>query len=298
MQHIKSHTTYAGALKKAYLNAPKVLLGLSDINLVKIALAGKNQSEQAKIVIINRYIPKIFKESKKIFGFSFQKEAVEDNLQAGIKAILISIKDFNFKKINSENQNGIFTQFVCFNINKYLNRKKTKYDPLLKINQGPEFKKVFYKYYNGKNIEKKDSIVAEEKRLRKVFNCRAETLREVSYIHSGNNNNLFFLDQEDNQNFVDSNNFYSDYVVGGNQDNLDPEKKLEKKQDSFKDISKFKSFLTSKEWEVLDRLNNKETRDKIINMLKISDKRFYAIIQNIKSKINSKSVEKNNARNI
>ena len=46
MQHIKPHTTYAGALKKAYLNAPKVLLNLSDLNLVKIAIAGKSQSEQ------------------------------------------------------------------------------------------------------------------------------------------------------------------------------------------------------------------------------------------------------------
>ena len=114
-----------------------------------------------------------------------------------------------------------------------------------------------------------------------MFNCKAETLREVSYIHSGNNSNLFFLDQKDNQNCVDSNNFYSNYIVGDNQDNLDPEKKLEKKQNSYRDINKFKNFLTSKEWEVLKRLNNKEKRDKIINVLKISDKRFYAIIQNI-----------------
>ena len=183
-------------------------------------------------------------------------------------------------------------------MNKYLNRKKIKYDPLLKTNQGPEFKKVFYKYYNVKNIEKNDSIVIEEKRLRKVFNCKAETLREVGYIHSGNNSNLFFLDQKDNQNCVDSNNFYSNYIVGDNQDNLDPEKKLEKKQNSYRDINKFRSFLTLKEWEVLKRLNNKEKRDKIINILKISDKRFYAIIQNIKSKINFAAVEKNNVRNI
>lgn len=298
MQHIKPHTTYAGALKKAYLNAPKVLLNLSDLNLVKIAIAGKSQSEQAKIIIINRYIPKIFRESKKIFGFNFQKEAVEDNLQAGIKAILISIKDFNFKKVNDENQKGIFTKFVCLNINKYLNRKKTKYDPLLKTNQGPEFKRVFYKYLNAKNIKKDSSTIIDEKKLRKIFNCKAETLREVNYIHSGNNNNLFFLDQEDNQNCLDSNYFYSNYIVGDNQDNLDPEKKLEKKQDSYKDIYKFKSFLTSKEWTVLDRLNNKETKDKIIDILKISDKRFYAIIQNIKSKINFESVEKNKVRNI
>ena len=298
MQHINSNTTYARALKKACLNAPKRLLNLSDLNLVKIALEGKSHSEHAKIIIINRYIPKIFKESKKIFGFNFQKESVEDNLQAGIKAILVSIKNFNFRKVNSENQNGIFTQFVCFNINKYLNRKKIKYDPLLKTSQGPEFKKVFYKYYNGKNIEKNDSIVAQEKRLRKVFNCKPETLREVSYIHSGNNSNLFFLDKKDNQNCVDSNNFYSNYVVGGNQDNLNPEKKLEKKQNSYRDINKFKNFLTSKEWEVLKRLNNKERRDKIINILKISDKRFYAIIQKIKSKINFVTVEKNNMRNI
>ncbi len=298
MQHINSNTTYTRALKKAYLNVPKALLSTSDLNLVKIALKGKSQSEQAKIVIINRYIPKIFKESKKIFGFNFQKEAVEDNLQAGIKAILVSIKDFDFKKVNNENQNGIFTQFVCFNINKYLNRKKIKYDPLLKTNHGPEFKKVFYKYYNGKKIEKNNSIVDEEKRLKKIFNCNAETLREVSYIHSGNNSNLFFLDQKDNQNYVDSNNFYSNYVVGNDQDDLNPEKKLEKKQNSYRDINKFKSFLTSREWEVLYRLNNKETRNKIINILEISDKRFYAIIKKIKSKINLTNVEKNNSRNI
>ena len=73
---------------------------------------------------------------------------------------------------------------------------------------------------------------------------------------------------------------------------------LEKKQNSYRDINKFRSFLTLKEWEVLKRLNNKEKRDKIINILKISDKRFYAIIQNIKSKINFAAVEKNNVRNI
>ena len=82
------------------------------------------------------------------------------------------------------------------------------------------------------------------------------------------------------------------------QDDLDQEKKLEKEQYSYRDINKFKSILTSKEWEVLNRLNNKETRDKIIDKLKISDKRFYAIIQKIKSKINLTNVEKNNVRNI
>ena len=76
------------------------------------------------------------------------------------------------------------------------------------------------------------------------------------------------------------------------------EKKLEKKQNSYRDINKFKSFLTSREWEVLYRLNNKETRNKIINILEISDKRFYAIIKKIKSKINLTNVEKNNSRNI
>ena len=69
--------------------------------------------------------------SKKIFnGQTRNFWDMDDIMQTGIKAILYTIKSFDIDRSEG------FTTVVCLNISKYLNKKKTNYDPMLQLNKG------------------------------------------------------------------------------------------------------------------------------------------------------------------
>ena len=138
----------------------------TDLELVDLAQSCSAQSASAKTLLISRYLPKIRRESKKIFnGQTRNFWDMDDIIQTGIKAILYAIKSFD-----TDRSKG-FTTVVCINISKYLNKKKTNYDPMLQFSKGPEFKKVFYNYFkvlkalekqnNGKRQLKTEDILKE-----------------------------------------------------------------------------------------------------------------------------------------
>ena len=300
MQHKNLKTTYIKSLENGYSLIPVHLKSCTDLNLLrKLQQNNKILSDQVKLIIIHRYLPRIISQCKRIFGIN-HFNAIEDNLQSGVKGILVAIEKFNFSKVNQNNNAGIFTAHVCVYISKYLNRKKTKYDPLIKTSQGAEFKKVFYKYFQGiKEIGSRSTFTAEEykDKLLNHFRSDENTLREVEYVHSSEGK-LFYLDLEGN--IENEKNLHNQKKKdSAAEDKLNPETKYEIDQNQNKNINSYKEILTSKEWALLSLLNKGYKKEKIISDLSISDKRFYFIANNLKLKIKkNSSVETNSMRSI
>lgn len=271
----------------------KNLTQKDDFELVQVFQDGEENHEIAQLILINRYLPKILREASIIFNFrnknSWDKE---DIIQTGIKAIIVAISSFKRQKIYHQNLNGAVNRVICLNISKYLNKKKTNYDPLVSVSKGEEFKRVFFNYYKTiKKLKKKlkidTNITISDSVLIKEFNCKEETLKEVQFIHHGTNNqnneNEINLDDEDSNNFIDllSQKGMIDPSIYQPQ-NLE-NYYLENKD--YRNIDIYKNILTNKEWKLLELLNKGNDKNYIQKSLSISKQRFSFLIKNISKKI-------------
>ena len=148
MPHKYTQTNSLTAIRDYCEKISPNLQGKTDLELINIAQSENSQSQLAKSLIINRYLPKVLKDSRRIFnGQNSDPWHRDDIIQTGIKAIIVAINSFSKEKANHENLGGAVTKTICLNISKYLNKKKTNYDPMLHVEKGAEFKKVFYNYF-------------------------------------------------------------------------------------------------------------------------------------------------------
>jgi RNA polymerase sigma factor (sigma-70 family) len=280
------------AIRNYCKRIPIILHNKTDLELIDIAQSKASQSQLAKSLIINRYLPKVLKDSKTIFnGQNSNPWDRDDIIQTGIKAIIVAINSFDRKKTNHEDLNGAVTKIICLNIYKYLNKKKTNYDPMFHIEKGAEFKKVFYNYFKIlKELRKELKLAINQKipdsQLIKKFNCKIETLKEVQFVHQGVDgpNKL----SESSFEIKDFNNYIDQAVEEGSIDpfvykpqNLE-EQYLEKEN---RNINIYKNLLSNKEWEILSLLNLGKEKKYILKNLNISKQRFSSITKNIKQKI-------------
>ena len=144
--HKKTSKSSLFSIKKYINNLKPSIIAKTNIELIDIISSQNTQTEQAKNLIIYRFLAKILKQSRVIFyGQIINKWNKEEIIQTGIKALLYAIQDFSKKQKNQQSE-ALFTYMACFYINKYLNKKKINYDPLIQFNKGPEFKRIFYIY--------------------------------------------------------------------------------------------------------------------------------------------------------
>ena len=279
----------------------------TDLELVDLAQSCNAQSASAKTLLISRYLPKIRRESKKIFnGQTRNFWDMDDIIQTGIKAILYAIKSFD-----TDRSKG-FTTVVCINISKYLNKKKTNYDPMLQFSKGPEFKKVFYNYFKVlKALEKQNNgkrqLKTEE--ILKEFNCSLDTLEDVQFAHqvAGNRiQNAEGRNDEGSYNLIDlatSNETIDPAATSGTIGKVypyinlpeDPAIQLENKQEAgsnssaiqARNINRFKNSLTDKEWSFLSLLNQGYKKEAVQKQLNISKQRFSFLKKEVTKKIQS-----------
>jgi len=298
MQHKNSINSSLLAIREHCKRISDSLKQKTDLELVDLAQSCSTQSASAKTLLIRRYLPKILKESKKIFnGQTRNFWDMDDIIQTGIKSVLYSIKSFNKERSKA------FTTVVCQNISKYLNKKKTNYDPMLQFDKGPEFKRVFYNYFkvlkalrkkqnNGKCQLKNEDILKE-------FNCTPNTLKAVQYAHqvagsiilNAENRPASLNTESDDDTDIWN---YIDYTTAqGAMDSTialpkNPEEELIKKQEKKRDIVQYKYLLTNKEWHLLFLLNAGHAKEKILNHLNISKQRFSFLTKQITEKIQTR----------
>ena len=279
----------------------------TDLELVDLAQSCSAQSASAKTLLISRYLPKILRESKKIFnGQTRNFWDMDDIIQTGIKGILYAINSFD-----TDRSEG-FTTVVCLNISKYLNKKKTNYDPMLQFNKGPEFKKVFYNYFKVlKALEKQNNGKRQLKTevILKAFNCSLDTLEDVQFAHqvAGNRiQNVEGRNDEGSYNLIDlatSNETIDPAATSGTIGKVypyinlpeDPAIQLEKKQKAVsngsavqaRNITRFKNLLTDKEWTFLSKLNQGYKKEEVQKQLNISKQRFSFLKKEVTRKIQS-----------
>ena len=288
----------------------------TDLELVDLAQSCSAQSASAKTLLISRYLPKILRESKKIFnGQTRNFWDMDDIIQTGIKGILYAINSFD-----TDRSEG-FTTVVCLNISKYLNKKKTNYDPMLQFNKGPEFKRVFYNYFKalktlGKQNNGKHQIKTED--VLKKFNCSLDTLEDVQYAHQtagnlilnaevkSNSSNSESGDDGDTFNLIDHATSHETIDPAATSGTIgkffpivnlpeDPAIQFEKKQEArsngsavkIRNIIVYKYLLTNKEWLVLSLLNQGYKKEKILKQLYISKQRFSFLKKEVTKKIQS-----------
>ena len=293
MQHKNTNSNSLLAIRSYCENLSSSLKNKSNLELLSIIRENNSQSQIAKTLIINRYLPKVLKDSAKIFnGQNSCSWNNEDIIQTGIKAIINGINSFDENKTDHIDKSGVFTKTICLNISKYLNKKKTNYDPLFSVEKGAEFKKVFYNYYKKiKNIRKKlglnNNIKISDSILIKEFNCKIETLKEVQFIHQGfnNENNISEsnFENRDLSSFID---------LASSEGKIDPSfNKLYNLENNYinenthRNIFKYKKILTSKEWQLLYLLNNGNEKSSIQNKLNISKQRFSFLVKSISQKV-------------
>jgi len=266
----------------------------TDLELIDIAQSETSQSQLAKSLIINRYLPKVLKDSKRIFnGQNSDPWHRDDIIQTGIKAIIVAINSFDKKKNTIENLNGAVTKTICLNISKYLNKKKTNYDPMLHVEKGAEFKKVFYNYFKTlKELREELNLAINQKisdsQLIKKFNCKIETLKEVQFVHQGTDgSNKVSESSFENRDL----NSYIDQAA--DEGAIDPsvykpqnlEEQYSEKEEQKRNIKIYKNLLSNKEWEILSLLNLGKEKKYILKSLNISKQRFSCITKNITQKI-------------
>ena len=272
----------------------------TDLELIDIAQSKTSQSQLAKSLIINRYLPKVLKDSKRIFnGQNSDPWHRDDIIQTGIKAIIVAINSFDKEKTNHENLNGAVTKTICLNISKYLNKKKTNYDPMLHVEKGAEFKKVFYNYFKTlKELRKELNLTINQKisdsQLIKKFNCKIETLKEVQFVHQGTDgSNKVSESSFENRDL----NSYIDQAA--DEGAIDPsvyklqnlEEQYSEKEEQKRNIKIYKNLLSNKEWEILSLLNLGKEKKYILRSLNISKQRFSCITKNITQKIKKNNEE-------
>tara|TARA_B100000989_G_C19458338_1_gene435080 strand:- start:100 stop:1017 length:918 start_codon:yes stop_codon:yes gene_type:complete len=267
--------------------------------LLKIINIKSVQSEDAKTLLVYRFLPKVLSETRKIFkNQRINYWNREDIIQTGIKALLYAIQDF-LQKEKKQQTEALFTYIAVFYITKYLNRKKINYDPLIQFSKGLKFKKVFYKYFKVLKVLAKNnnnSLKICEKTICSKLNTDIKTLREVQYVHqqlsiiksqedqNPNPKNNLEGDNEESQNYIDyamSNNLISEI----DSDKDDPQNIVIKNET--RNIKKYQNILSNVEYKLLDSLNSGDTKKQIINNLKISKQRFSYLTKNITKKINN-----------
>ena len=229
----------------------------TDLELIDIAQSETSQGQLAKSLIINRYLPKVLKDSKRIFnGQNSDPWHRDDIIQTGIKAIIVAINSFNKEKTNHEDLSGAVTKTICLNISKYLNKKKTNYDPMLHVEKGAEFKKVFYNYFKTlKELREELNLTINQKisdsQLIKKFNCKIETLKEVQFVHQGiDSSNKISESSFENRDL----NSYIDQAA--DEGAIDPsvykpqnlEEQYSEKEEQKRNIKIYKNLLSNKEW--------------------------------------------------
>ena len=272
----------------------------TDLELIDIAQSETSQSQLAKSLIINRYLPKVLKDSKRIFnGQNSDPWHRDDIIQTGIKAIIVAINSFDKEKTNHEDLSGAVTKTICLNISKYLNKKKTNYDPMLHVEKGAEFKKVFYNYFKTlKELREELNLAINQKisdsQLIKKFNCKIETLKEVQFVHQGiDSSNKVSESSFENR---DLNSYIEQAVDEGA---IDPsiyktqnlEEQYSEKEEQKRNIKIYKNLLSNKEWEILRLLNLGKEKKYILRSLNISKQRFSCITKNITQKIKKNNEE-------
>ena len=272
----------------------------TDLELIDIAQSETSQSQLAKSLIINRYLPKVLKDSKRIFnGQNSDPWHRDDIIQTGIKAIIVAINSFNKEKTNHEDLSGAVTKTICLNISKYLNKKKTNYDPMLHVEKGAEFKKVFYNYFKTlKELREELNLAINQKisdsKLIKKFNCKIETLKEVQFVHQGtDSSNKVSESSFENRDL----NSYIDQAA--DEGAIDPsvykpqnlEEQYSEKEEQKRNIKIYKNLLSNKEWEILRLLNLGKEKKYILKSLNISKQRFSCITKNITQKIKKNNEE-------
>ena len=314
MQHKNTQTSSLLAIKKYVKSLPKCLAQRSDLELVDVINAQNQQSEAAKTIIIYRYLPKVLKDSKKIFNGQTRDYWHQDEIvQTGVKAILYAIRDFN-KQIEEKKTPAFFTYITTLYISNYLNKKKINYDPLIQFNKGPEFKKIFYKYFKALKliINKKNGeyLKVTDKELLDELNTDIDTLKEVQYAHQ----QLSVIKRQEDQLKNKKNNDseseevwdYIDYATSkewvspvGKEYNayngkqritlvqkpINPEEVSIKKEN--RKINQYKNVLSNVEFKVLSLLVSGKEKKKILNNLKITKQRFSFLTKSITKKINN-----------
>ena len=294
MPHKYSQTNSLTAIRDYCEKISTNLQEKTDLELIDIAQSETSQSQLAKSLIINRYLPKVLKDSKRIFnGQNSDPWHRDDIIQTGIKAIIVAINSFDKKKNTIENLNGAVTKTICLNISKYLNKKKTNYDPMLHVEKGAEFKKVFYNYFKTlKELREELNLAINQKisdsQLIKKFNCKIETLKEVQFVHQGTDgSNKVSESSFENRDL----NSYIDQAA--DEGAIDPsvykpqnlEEQYSEKEEQKRNIKIYKNLLSNKEWEILSLLNLGKEKKYILKSLNISKQRFSCITKNITQKI-------------
>ena len=300
MPHKYTQTNSLTAIRDYCEKITPNLQGKTDLELINIAQSENSQSQLAKSLIINRYLPKVLKDSRRIFnGQNSDPWHRDDIIQTGIKAIIVAINSFSKEKANHANLGGAVTKTICLNISKYLNKKKTNYDPMLHVEKGAEFKKVFYNYFKTlKKLRKELNLTINQKisdsALIKKFNCKIETLKEVQFVHQGVDSSSKISES----NFEDKDlNSYIDYAA--DQGIIDPsvykpqnlEDQYLEKEEQKRNIYIYKDLLTNKEWETLWLLNLGKEKKFILESLNISKQRFSCLTKNITQKIKKNNEE-------
>ena len=300
MPHKYTQTNSLTAIRDYCEKISPNLQGKTDLELINIAQSENSQSQLAKSLIINRYLPKVLKDSRRIFnGQNSDPWHRDDIIQTGIKAIIVAINSFSKEKANHANLGGAVTKTICLNISKYLNKKKTNYDPMLHVEKGAEFKKVFYNYFKTlKKLRKELNLTINQKisdsALIKKFNCKIETLKEVQFVHQGVDSSSKISES----NFEDKDlNSYIDYAA--DQGIIDPsvykpqnlEDQYLAKEEQKRNIYIYKDLLTNKEWETLWLLNLGKEKKFILESLNISKQRFSCLTKNITQKIKKNNEE-------
>ena len=298
MQHKNNINSSLLAITEHCKYLPDSLKQETDFELVKLAQSCSAQSASAKTLLISRYLPKVIRESKKIFnGQTRNFWDMEDIIQTGIKGILYAIKSFD-KKVSDG-----FATVACLNISKYLNKKKTNYDPVLKFDKGPEFKRVFYNYFKAlKELKKQKKGInqLETKDILTKLNCSLDTLKAVQYAH-GTLGNLILSSESatTSSNAGESNDegvwnlidYATVHETIGSTVELpkDPAVELEAKQGETRSIIGYKNLLTNKEWLLLSLLNSGIKKEKILDQLNVSKQRFSFLTKTITKKIQNKN---------
>ena len=300
MPHKYSQTNSLTAIRDYCEKISTNLQEKTDLELIDIAQSETSQSQLAKSLIINRYLPKVLKDSKRIFnGQNSDPWHRDDIIQTGIKAIIVAINSFDKKKNTIENLNGAVTKTICLNISKYLNKKKTNYDPMLHVEKGAEFKKVFYNYFKTlKELREELNLAINQKisdsQLIKKFNCKIETLKEVQFVHQGTDgSNKVSESSFENRDL----NSYIDQAA--DEGAIDPsvykpqnlEEQYSEKEEQKRNIKIYKNLLSNKEWEILSLLNLGKEKKYILKSLNISKQRFSCITKNITQKIKKNNEE-------
>ena len=315
MQHKNTQNNSLLAIENCVKKLPSDFTKKSNIELLNILNNQNSKSESAKTLIIYRYLPKVLKESKKIFKDQINNDwDYEEVIHTGIKAILYAIRDFN-KQTTDKKSPAFLTHIIATHINTYLNKKKINYDPLIQFNKGPEFKKIFYHYFKALKLQVKkrngEYSKVKDEDLLKALNTDIETLKEVQYAHKqlsvikSQESQIPQIKNEGDQEFSN----YIDYATV--QDWVSPsgktyfgfnnskqsitlvkrinnyENDLEKKQN--RNIENYKHLLTNVEYKVLYLLNLGNEKKQILNDLKISKQRFSLLTKNI-----TKKIKKNN----